>query len=78
MYLADLLKGRQLIDCDATSWRTDRGKAAAEGFSKSKDCSFGGRPAIFAEGRPVSWLGPSQYERRSLFSLSSDLASTFA
>ena len=49
MYFSHLGKGRQLNDCDASSWYTDRAEAAANGFSKSKDCSFGARPAVSTE-----------------------------
>ena len=46
MYLAHLAEGRRLIECDATSWYTDRVKAAARGLSKSEACSFAVRPAV--------------------------------
>ena len=36
MYLSHIVKGRQLIDCDAMSWCTERVKAVAKGLSKSK------------------------------------------
>ena len=46
MYLAHLVKARQLNDCDATSWFTDRAQVAALGLSKVGDCSFVARPAV--------------------------------
>ena len=46
MYLAHLVKWRHLNDCDATSWYTDRLKAAAKALPESKDCFFAARPAI--------------------------------
>ena len=46
MFLAHLVKGRHLNDCDATSWYTDRLKAAAKALPESKDCFFAARPAI--------------------------------
>ena len=46
MYLAHPVKGCQLNDCGATSWYTDRAKAAAKGQSRSKDCSVAARLAV--------------------------------
>ena len=46
MYLAHLVKARQLNDCDATSWFTDRAQVAALGLSKVGDCSVVARPAV--------------------------------
>ena len=49
MYISRLVEGRQLNDCDAGSWYADTVKAAAEGPSRSKDCPFAARPAVFEE-----------------------------
>ena len=49
MYLAHLVKGCGLNDCDAASWYTDRVEAAAKGLSKAKDCSSAARPAIYKD-----------------------------
>ena len=46
MYLARLVRECQLNDCDATSWITDRVKAAATGLSKSRNRSFTASPAV--------------------------------
>ena len=46
MYLAHLVKGCQLNDCDSTSWLTERVRGVAKGLAKSKDNSFATRPAI--------------------------------
>ena len=54
MCLAHLVKGRQLNDCDATSWYAGRANAAAEGVSKSEDCSISVRPA--ASEDQLCWL----------------------
>ena len=37
MYLAHLEKGRQVNDCDTTSWCTDRLKDGARGLSNTKN-----------------------------------------
>ena len=50
MYPAHLAKGRQLNDCDASSWCTDGVKAAETGLSKTRDCFFADR----LEGPTVS------------------------
>ena len=46
MYLSHLGEGRPLNDCDAVSWHSDRGMAAARGSSHSRDCSFDARPTV--------------------------------
>ena len=46
MYLLHLVAGRQLNDCDATTWYTDRVEASAKDPSTSKDGSFAARPAV--------------------------------
>ena len=46
MYLAHLVKARQLNDCDATSWYTDTVRGAATGLSQARECSFAARPAV--------------------------------
>ena len=46
MYLAHLVKARQLNDCDATSRYTDWVRGAAMGLSKARDCSFAARPGV--------------------------------
>ena len=46
MYLAHPVKGGKLNYCDATSWYSDRVKAAVRGLSNSKNCSPVARPAV--------------------------------
>ena len=45
-FLAHLVRGRQPSGCDATTWYSDRVKAAAKGCSKSKDCPLAARHAV--------------------------------
>ena len=59
MYLAHLVNGRRLNDCDATSRYSDGVQAAARGLSNSEVCSFAARPAacedqLFQLARPFS------------------------
>ena len=46
MYLAHLVKARQLNDCGATSRCKERMRGAATGLSEAGSCSFDARPAV--------------------------------
>ena len=68
MYLAHLVKARQLNDCDATPWYADRVRGAAKGLPKAGNCSFVARPGV-SKDHLCQLVRTFPYRRSSLFLL---------